>query len=96
MFDVDNFNKVNEYHGEDIADEVLTALVTYLKNNLRDVDYLFRIGGDEFAILIPFTDYEQALQLANKLRLVYRNRNSIAWRVSRSVWGSSVQSARTR
>ena len=60
MFDVDHFKKVNDTYGHDVGDEVLRALCQTAAENVRDVDTLGRIGGEEFAVLLPETGSKEA------------------------------------
>ena len=69
LVDVDFFKRVNDDYGHDTGDRVLRALVTLLKKNLRQSDWLFRIGGEEFAILLRQIARSDALNIAEKLRM---------------------------
>ena len=64
MLDLHRFKEVNDKHGHPRGDEVLRAAAATLKKALRTSDYAFRIGGDEFALILPQTDAPQALALA--------------------------------
>lgn len=69
VLDLDLFKQVNDTRGHDCGDRVLrdaAALITY---NLRDGDYVGRWGGEEFIIVLPDTSKEEALALAEKIRL---------------------------
>lgn len=68
MFDIDHFKNVNDVHGHGVGDEVLTRLVECITRTIRDEDLLGRIGGEEFAILLPETDLPRATILANRIR----------------------------
>ncbi len=68
MLDIDHFKAVNDTYGHHAGDLVLQALVQACRQTLRDVDMLGRIGGEEFAVLLPETDAEHALQAAERLR----------------------------
>src|SRR6266404_168459 len=69
--DLHRFKEVNDKHGHPRGDEVLRAAAATLKKALRTSDYAFRIGGDEFALLLPQTDAEQALALARRVETVF-------------------------
>ena len=56
MYDIDNFKKVNDTYGHDVGDTVLIKMSELVKYNLRESDYLFRIGGEEFIILLTETN----------------------------------------
>ena len=69
MLDIDHFKRVNDTWGHDAGDEVLKHLVTVLQGNLRRIDTLGRLGGEEFAVLLPATTLAGAAELAERLRL---------------------------
>src|ERR1700687_505554 len=71
MLDLHRFKEVNDKHGHPRGDEVLRAAAATLKKALRTSDYAFRIGGDEFAVLLPQTDAEQALALSRRIETVF-------------------------
>ncbi len=68
MLDIDHFKAINDAHGHQVGDQVLKSLVQVCRQTLRDVDVLGRIGGEEFTVLLPETEAEQALQVAERLR----------------------------
>ena len=68
LFDIDHFKSVNDTHGHDIGDLVLMAVVDRATNILRDIDFIGRMGGEEFALLLPETDFDDAMSVANRLR----------------------------
>ncbi|WP_339512210.1 sensor domain-containing diguanylate cyclase [Pseudomonas sp. RL_15y_Pfl2_60] len=68
MIDIDHFKQINDLHGHQIGDLALRAAAEALINGLREVDVLGRLGGEEFAILLPETDFTQARQVAERLR----------------------------
>lgn len=68
MMDVDNFKKINDTHGHKAGDLVLKKLGEVCRNTLREVDVIGRIGGEEFAVLLPETDMEEAAEVAERLR----------------------------
>lgn len=68
MLDIDNFKKINDTHGHKSGDIVLQRLAEICRNTLREVDVIGRIGGEEFAILLPETDKSEAYAAAGRLR----------------------------
>jgi len=68
MLDIDNFKKVNDAYGHKIGDLALKKLAEIFKATLRSVDIVGRIGGEEFAVLLPETDIDNALEVAERLR----------------------------
>lgn len=67
MIDLDNFKYINDTFGHPIGDMVLKELGAMINDGLRKGDVLARIGGDEFAIILPETGAANGLQVANKL-----------------------------
>src|SRR6202040_4379983 len=70
MMDMHRFKEVNDKHGHPRGDEVLRMAAATLKKALRTSDYAFRIGGDEFALILPQTDAAQSLALARRVGTV--------------------------
>lgn len=68
LLDVDRFKTINDRFGHAVGDRVLVELTRLLQSNLRQVDVLARWGGEEFVILLPECDLEQAAAAAEKLR----------------------------
>lgn len=70
MLDVDHFKAVNDRHGHLAGDRVLRRLATLCMSRLRSHDRLFRYGGEEFVVLLPFTGLTEARHVAESLRAV--------------------------
>ncbi len=71
MLDVDEFKKFNDRLGHQVGDLVLKLVTAQCKSSLREVDIVGRLGGEEFAVALPGTGLEQAVQVASRLcRLV--------------------------
>jgi diguanylate cyclase (GGDEF)-like protein len=68
MIDLDHFKKVNDKYGHPIGDKILVAFTRICKKSLRKVDIFGRLGGEEFAILLPETDINGGRKLAERLR----------------------------
>ncbi len=66
--DIDFFKSVNDTYGHDAGDVVLMKFCDFLQQQLRNEDYLFRLGGEEFAILLPDTGSSAALRMCERLR----------------------------
>jgi diguanylate cyclase (GGDEF)-like protein len=77
MFDIDHFKKVNDTFGHDIGDEVLKAVASIAKEQLREVDILSRWGGEEFMIISAETTLEQMHKLTERIRLAIENYQGI-------------------
>jgi diguanylate cyclase (GGDEF)-like protein len=69
MLDLDDYKEINDAQGHVIGDLVLREVAQRLLSGIRASDILGRYGGDEFAILLPETNVEQAIELANRLRI---------------------------
>jgi len=67
MLDVDNLKLINDTHGHIVGDEVLKNVATILKNCSRSVDSIGRYGGDEFLIILPYTDREKTKAVAERI-----------------------------
>jgi diguanylate cyclase (GGDEF)-like protein len=72
MFDIDRFKTINDKHGHDAGDVVLRAFTAIIGSGLRAGDLLGRMGGEEFALLLPASSSEQALATAERLRACVR------------------------
>ena len=68
LADLDDFKLVNDRFGHHTGDEVLRALSDVFRAGLRDVDLAARLGGEEFAVLLPETDDSGAAGVAERLR----------------------------
>ena len=68
MIDIDHFKGVNDTYGHQVGDVVLQKLGALCRDTLRDVDRIGRVGGEEFAVVLPETDERQALEVAERLR----------------------------
>jgi diguanylate cyclase (GGDEF)-like protein len=71
MCDVDHFKQVNDMHGHAAGDDVLQQFGARIQRSIRSMsDWLARLGGEEFLIVLPETGYEGALKVAEKIRQV--------------------------
>jgi diguanylate cyclase (GGDEF)-like protein len=68
LADLDNFKRVNDEHGHHAGDDVLRSFAGLLRSHVRDVDVCGRIGGEEFAIVLPETDQTGAASVAERMR----------------------------
>jgi diguanylate cyclase (GGDEF)-like protein len=67
LVNVDDFKKINDNHGYNAGDDVLVELARVLRSCVRNEDICARWSGDEFMILLPETDAESSLPVANKI-----------------------------
>jgi len=72
MLDLDHFKEVNDRHGHQAGDQLLRDCAAALKANLRPIDLVARYGGDEFLIVLPETDMENARVAGERMREVIK------------------------
>jgi len=75
MFDMDGFKQVNDKMGHDAGDELLVMLAGLLKACTRHDDLTIRLGGDEFVVLIPGCSKQRAVELADSIRMLFRQQS---------------------
>lgn len=68
MIDIDHFKKINDTYGHNFGDLVLQRLSIRMRESLRTIDIIGRLGGEEFAVLLPETELRGALEVAERLR----------------------------
>lgn len=68
LFDIDNFKAVNDTYGHIVGDRVLKDAASLIRQVIRETDVFARWGGDEFAILLPETNLQEARKLAERLQ----------------------------
>ncbi|MFP4155236.1 MAG: diguanylate cyclase [Halothiobacillaceae bacterium] len=68
FMDIDHFKQINDSHGHAAGDQVLKAFVLHCQRRLRSADTLARLGGEEFAVILPETDLAGAARAAEQLR----------------------------
>jgi diguanylate cyclase (GGDEF)-like protein len=73
MLDVDHFKNYNDTHGHLGGDQALVALAKTLHNTVRPGDFVFRYGGEEFAIILPVTSRTQSNSVAERVRVAVMN-----------------------
>jgi diguanylate cyclase len=69
--DIDYFKKVNDTHGHLVGDNVLRMVAATIKHSIKGKDLAARLGGEEFAILLPDTPFDGAMKLADDIRLAF-------------------------
>lgn len=69
LIDIDHFKRINDSHGHAAGDQVLREMVAVINGHARQRDLLFRTGGEEFLLLLPDTHEDDALRLAEALRV---------------------------
>ncbi|HEX7290350.1 MAG TPA: GGDEF domain-containing protein [Conexibacter sp.] len=73
VLDLDRFKDVNDTHGHEVGDRVLTWIGAVLTEHVRGVDVAARLGGDEFVVALPRTDVADALHVAERVRAAVAN-----------------------
>ncbi len=79
--DLDNFKQVNDRYGRQAGDKALKLIAKVLRKKIRSVDFLARHGGEEFVLLMPETNAQQALKVLDKVRSTIAN---IPFKMNRS------------
>ncbi len=88
MLDLDHFKAINDQYGHPVGDTVLRAFARIGQSRMRRIDAMGRIGGEEFLVVLPETDDDEALAAAERLRIAFEqarietNRGPIAVTVS--------------
>ncbi len=90
MLDVDHFKDINDTHGHAVGDAVLRGLAVIMAKTLRTADIICRYGGEEFCVLLPHTQIEEALRAAEKLREAVESTELAGVRLTVSVGVSSI------
>lgn len=69
MLDIDHFKRVNDTYGHDVGDQVLVTMTRLVRQCIRETDIFARWGGEEFMLLLPHTSLENAVKLAERIRV---------------------------
>lgn len=78
MLDIDHFKKINDRHGHETGDRVIIAVAQTCSGTMRKIDLVGRLGGEEFAILLPRANKEPALEIAQRLRMKLSEQRVVA------------------
>lgn len=85
LVDLDHFKAINDNHGHDQGDAALKEVAELLKKNIRDTDIVARVGGEEFAILMPETNLSEAIEAMYRLKEVIAKGTTLNLTVSSGV-----------
>ena len=95
MADIDHFKRENDTHGHLVGDITLKTFARNLSENLRPHDLLVRYGGEEFAVLLPDTDLQQAKKIADRVRMAIADatihHDELSFQVTVSIGITSTQ-----
>ncbi|MDW7652307.1 MAG: diguanylate cyclase [Bacillota bacterium] len=75
MIDIDNFKEINDTFGHLPGDEILVALAELIRQNVRDIDICIRYGGEEFLVILPETNLEGTVAVAEKIRRIVEEKS---------------------
>ncbi len=78
MLDIDHFKKINDQHGHSTGDEAIKLVAQMLRKIQRSTDISGRLGGEEFAVLLPETSLEEALRVAERMRAAIEGNTLVA------------------
>ncbi len=100
MLDLDHFKQINDRHGHPVGDAVLQSTAGLIQASLRQVDIAGRIGGEEFAVLLPGTLHEGALHVAEQLRkrlasFAFQDASGLSFQVTASFGVSTFNASLT-
>jgi len=96
MYDIDNFKHINDTYGHVMGDKVLIEMSKLIKALLRSSDYLFRVGGEEFIVLLLETTVEESKLVAEKIRKKVSQLNILnAQQITISLGLTEIQSTDT-
>lgn len=85
--DIDHFKNVNDSYGHAVGDRVIKALARLLRQRLRGVDIIGRMGGEEFAAILPDTGIDEAMQVFDQIREAF---SDIAFRTDKDVFSVTI------
>jgi diguanylate cyclase (GGDEF)-like protein len=75
MLDIDHFKNINDTYGHKVGDRVLKAIAESISYEIRKIDYFARWGGEEFLLILAFTEPDKASITAERLRIVIEEKN---------------------
>ena len=68
LMDLDNFKQINDTYGHLVGDHILIQVSKIIKQNIREIDFAARYGGEEFAVVLPYTESDEARHIAERVR----------------------------
>ena len=91
MLDVDHFKQINDSFGHDAGDTVLVTIAQALSNSARLVDAVARVGGEEFAVILPNTHAQAAQEVAERMRIAVAQSSDLAQPTTISIGVATLQ-----
>ena len=85
MIDIDHFKSFNDNHGHQTGDQVIRYVAHTLKTNVKGRDYTARYGGEEFVIILPKTNLEAAITVAEQIRVAVKTKELVKKSTSESL-----------
>lgn len=73
IFDLDKFKRLNDTYGHSYGDKALCKFTEIFKKNVREVDFVYRYGGEEFVLLLPMTNQKICTTIAERIRVAIQN-----------------------
>ncbi|EPZ8238154.1 diguanylate cyclase [Vibrio fluvialis] len=95
LIDIDFFKRINDELGHDEGDRVIAKVAHILAQQLRATDFIARIGGEEFAVLMPHTDIEEAEAVVERLRVAVDIDQSLTVTISAGITDLTQDSTRS-
>lgn len=92
VLDVDHFKRINDTHGHETGDKVLQAIAQVLTGCARVIDMVARVGGEEFAVILPNTDARGALEVAQRMRIAVAQAQCAGHQITISIGCATLQS----
>lgn len=92
VLDVDHFKHINDTHGHETGDKVLQAIAQVLAGCARAIDMIARVGGEEFAVILPNTDAGGALEVAQRMHIAVAQAHCAGHQMTISVGSATLQS----
>jgi diguanylate cyclase (GGDEF) domain len=82
VIDINNFKSINDQYGHQVGDSALVFVASCIQNNIRAIDYAFRVGGDEFLIVLSCKSIETALNICTKINLALNEDLGFTFKIS--------------